>query len=294
MRPTVTTTIAAILFIVLAGPAGASMHQYGRDNTVIGSSKTHVVKENESLIEIARQHGLGFTEVAESNPSLDAFVPGTGKVVRISAMWVLPDSAPQDGIVINLSEMRLYYFVKHRNSGLVRTFPIGIGRDGFESPLGRFTIINKTVNPSWHVPKSIREEKPELPAVVPPGPDNPLGTHALRLSIGDVLIHGTNKPWGVGRRVSHGCIRLYPEHIPELYATVPVGAKVAIIRQPVKVGVRDHRVYVEVHNDEDWKGDYFDEAIQGLRKKELLKRVNTKKLYRALIEKSGVPVDVTE
>jgi L,D-transpeptidase ErfK/SrfK len=294
MRPIVIIGRAALLVILFTGLAGASLHQYGRDLTVIGSAKTHVVKENESLIEIARQHGLGFTEIADSNPSLDAFVPGTGKVVKISTMWVLPDSVPQDGIVINLSEMRLYYFMRNKTSGVVRTFPIGIGREGFESPIGRFTIINKTVGPSWHVPKSIREEKPELPAVVPPGPDNPLGSHALRLSIGDVLIHGTNKPWGVGRRVSHGCIRLYPEHIPELFATVPVGAKVAIIRQPVKVGVRDRKVYVEVHSDEDWKGDYFDEAMQGLRKKDLLKQVNTKKLYRALIEKRGVPVDVTE
>ena len=294
MRSLLNIALAALLFIVLTGPADASLYQYGRDLTVIGSGKTHVVKDNESLIEIARQYGLGFGEIAGPNPSLDAFAPGTGKVVKVSTMWVLPDSVPQDGIVINLSEMRLYYFVNHKNSGIVRTYPIGIGREGFESPIGRFTIINKTVGPSWHVPKSIREEKPELPAVVPPGPDNPLGSHALRLSIGDVLIHGTNKPWGVGRRVSHGCIRLYPEHIPQLFAVVPVGAKVAIIRQPVKVGVKDHRVYVEVHGDEDWKGDYFDEAMQGLRKRDLLKRVNTKKLYRALIERSGVPVDVTE
>jgi L,D-transpeptidase ErfK/SrfK len=144
------------------------------------------------------------------------------------------------------------------------------------------------------VPKSIKLEKPELPDVVPPGPDNPLGTHALRLSSGFVLIHGTNRPWGVGRRVSHGCIRLYPEDIPKLFSLVSTGTKVMIVQQPVKAGVRDKRVYIEVHKEEGIQRNSFNNAVQLLVKKGLLKMVSTEKLYKAVREKSGMPEDITQ
>jgi L,D-transpeptidase ErfK/SrfK len=174
------------------------------------------------------------------------------------------------------------------------TFPIGIGKEGFNTPLGRFSIIDKTVDPVWHVPESIQKEKPELPKVVPAGPDNPLGSHAMRLSIGDVLIHGTNKPWGVGRKFSHGCIRLYPEDIPILFRSVPKGTKVIIVRQPVKIGERNGKVFLEVSNDADAKNmNYFDSAISLLRKKNLLKDISSEKLCDALRKKRGIPVDIS-
>jgi len=143
------------------------------------------------------------------------------------------------------------------------------------------------------VPESIRKEKPTLPKVVPPGPDNPLGSHALRLSLGTVLIHGTNKPYGVGRRVSHGCIRLYPEDIPRLFQSVPNGVRVTIVRQPVKVGIKNNKVYIEVHKDKLLNINYFNEAVNLLIKKNLLKRVDTEKMYYAITEKSGVPVKIS-
>jgi L,D-transpeptidase ErfK/SrfK len=217
-------------------------------------------------------------------------VPPVGLEARIPAEWIIPDVPARKGIVINVSEMRLYYFLQ-KGTNLVTTFPIGVGDEGKETPVGEFRIIQKIVNPSWTVPKSIREEKPELPPVVPAGPDNPLGTHALRLSVPSVLIHGTNRPWAVGRRATHGCLRLYPEDIPRLFLLVNKGEKVTIVRQPVKVGVRQNRVFVEVHDD--GATNYLKGAVQALGRKNLLGMIDRQKLVQALNEKSGVPVDIT-
>jgi L,D-transpeptidase ErfK/SrfK len=171
------------------------------------------------------------------------------------------------------------------------TYPIGVGDEGTETPVGEFRIIQKIVNPAWHVPKSIKAERPELPPVVPPGPDNPLGTHALRLSLPSVLIHGTNKPWAVGRRATHGCLRLYPEDIPRLFLLVRKGERVTIVRQPVKAGAQKNRVFIEVHKDGGV--NYLREALKALGGKGLLGRIDRQKLMWALDEKSGIPVDIT-
>ncbi len=273
----------------------AEDYSYDKKTTVIGSLKKYRVKGNESLIEIARKFGLGYNAIVEANPELDPFVPGTDAPVMIPTSWVLPDLKSYDGIVINISEMRLYSFFKKSGLPVVTTFPIGIGSEGFDTPVGDFTVVETIVKPAWHVPESIRKERPELPKVVPPGPENPLGSHALRLSLGSVLIHGTNKPWGVGRKVSHGCIRLYPEDIPKLFGMTPNRTRVTIIRQPVKIGERDHRVFLEVHEDSDIKGlNCANEVIRLLVKKDLLKRVSTEKLYQALEGRKGMPVDITE
>jgi L,D-transpeptidase ErfK/SrfK len=189
--------------------------------------------------------------------------------------------------------MRLYYFFKQKKSKLVKTYPIGIGSEGNNTPEGKFSVIQKIVKPSWYVPESIRKERPQLPKVVPPGRDNPLGSHALRLSLGTILIHGTNKPYGIGRRISHGCIRLYPEDIPKLFKLVSKGTKVTIIRQPVKIGIENNKVYIEVHKDENININYFNEAERLLRKKNLLKKIDTKKLYDALEQKKGIPVRIS-
>jgi len=295
--------ILLILFLLIANPlAGwtappvkAAHYSYSKNNTVIGSVKTHTVANDDSLIEIARVYRLGYNEIADANPSLDPFVPGNGASVIIPSSWILPDIKKYEGIVINLSEMRLYYFFKNRNSNVAATFPVGIGSEGNDTPTGEFKIIEKIIKPSWRVPESIRKEKPELPEVVPAGPDNPLGSHALRLSLGSYLIHGTNRPWGVGRRASHGCIRLYPEDIPKLFKLASNGVKVTIVKQPVKVGVKNNSVFLEVHKDDSYKNtDYSKVAIQLLKKKNLIHRVVTKKLHLALNEKSGIPVEISE
>jgi L,D-transpeptidase ErfK/SrfK len=274
--------------------AYAEVYPYSKDNTVIGVVKTYKVNGNESLIEIARNFRLGYNEIVDANSGIDPFLPGNNSTIKIPTMWILPDVALYDGIVINITEMRLYYFFKQNKTSLVRTFPIGIGDEGNDTPVGNFKIVQKIVNPAWHVPESIKKERPELPNVVPPGPNNPLGSHALRLSLGSYLIHGTNRPWAVGRRVTHGCIRLYPEDIPMLFQMVPNGTKVTIVRQPVKVGVKGNSVYIEVHKDDTEKDiNYFNEAVELLRKKGLLKKINTEKLYHAVREKSGIPVEIS-
>ncbi len=271
------------------------MCPYDGSDAVIGSVTTYKVKSEESLIEIARKFDLGYSEIAEANPELDPFVPGQGASVTIPASWILPDVESREGIVINLSELRLYFTYKVGKARFIQTFPIGIGSEGNDTPTGRFKVIEKIVKPSWHVPESIKQEKPFLPDVVPPGPENPLGSHALRLSIPTILIHGTNKPWAVGRRATHGCIRLYPEDIPLLFRSAPKGVMVTIVKQPVKVGLKGDKVYIEVHKDDTTSNaGYFDHAIWLLRKKCMLIRVNTKKLLYAIEEKKGMPVDISE
>lgn len=271
----------------------SQFYSYAKNETVIGSVKTHEIKGDESLIEIARKFGIGYNEIADANPELDPFIPGNGKQITVPTAWILPEIASCDGIVINLSEKRLYYFHK-RNSNIVRTYPIGIGDEGTETPEGVFTVIDKKVNPSWYVPESIRQKRPELPKVVPPGPDNPLGSHALRLSAKSILIHGTNRPYAVGRKASHGCIRMYPEDIPKLFQAVPNKTKVTIIRQPIKVGVSNNRVYLEVHKDKELTINYFDEAVKLLRKKNLYERIDKEKMLTTLREKRGMPVDISK
>ncbi|HZW35624.1 MAG TPA: L,D-transpeptidase family protein [Candidatus Deferrimicrobiaceae bacterium] len=188
--------------------------------------------------------------------------------------------------------MRLFVF-PNDSSRTVMTFPIGIGDQGKDTPVGTYTIVEKIRNPAWHVPESIRRERPDLPAIVPPGPDNPLGSHALRLSERSLLIHGTNRPWGIGMRSSHGCIRLYPEDIPRLFEIVGLGTSVAIVNQPVKAAVEGNHVYLEVHDYGDGE-DLFGEALKVLEAKRLLIRVDLEKIRKASGGKRGLLVDVSK
>jgi len=250
----------------------------------------HTVREGDSLIELARRYGVGYNEIAAANPGVDPFVPAAGTRITIPGRRLLPDAPPGEGLVVNLAEMRLYYLHPLPGSR-IETFPVGIGDEGWETPTGSYRIVEKIVAPAWHVPASIRARKPELPETVPPGPDNPLGGYALRLSLGTVLIHGTNRPFGIGRRVSHGCLRLYPEDIEELFRKVRVGTRVTIVRQPVKAAAVNGRVLVEIHRD--GVDDPELEALDLLEGKGLLARVDLAKLKAAVSAGSGMPVDVT-
>lgn len=289
-----TIVVLSLLTSLLPSPVIADEgYPYSLNTTLIGTMRYYEVKENESLIEIARIFNLGFNEIADANPGLDPFVPPPGKKIKIPTLWILPEKRPPGGIVINLSEMRLYYFLKKGKKRLVKTYPVGIGDEGAETPTGVFKITHKIEAPAWHVPESIRKERPELPPVVPPGPDNPLGSHALRLSNSSILIHGTDKPWGIGRRVSHGCIRLYPEDIVKLFYDVNVGLDVYIVREPIKIGRKGKELYIEVHKDSAFNDmNYFDEAIKALVNKNLISYVELDKLYKAVKRKDGIPVKI--
>jgi L,D-transpeptidase ErfK/SrfK len=258
---------------------------------VLGTVGTRVIKDGESLIEIAREHNLGFNAIEAANPGVDAFIPDEGTMVVIPTRFVIPRATAPGVVTVNLSEMRLYY--APRGSPKVATFPVGVGMEGWHTPLGTYTVIGKTANPAWYPPASIRREDPELPARVPPGPENPLGTHLLRLDRGSILIHGTDQPYGVGRKASHGCLRLYPEDIPRLFELVPVKTRVTIVREPVKVGVRGGRVFVEVHDDPDSKVDVSKEAMRLLSERGLRTLVDKDRLQTALEERRGIAVDVS-
>ena len=210
---------------------------------VIGATGTYVTREEDTLLDIARDNDFGYVEIRAANPGIDPWLPGAGKHVILPSQYVLPD-APHRGIVINLAELRLYYYSPR---GEPRTFPIGIGGEGKETPVGRTVIADKRTHPVWVPTKSEHEENPDLPASVGPGPDNPMGDFALYLGWKGYAVHGTNKPYSIGRRDSHGCIRLYPEDIAWLYRQAAVGTPVTVVNQPAKVGWFNGELYLEVH-----------------------------------------------
>lgn len=204
--------------------------------SVIGENYTVTVEEGGTLVDIAREHNVGYEAIRLANPEVSIWAPFAGTEVVIPNRHILPD-APREGIVVNLSELRLYYYSRE---GIVETYPISVGREEFATPVGVTKTTIKVKDPAWSPPSSMRREAAErgepVPSVVPPGPDNPLGRHAILLGLPSYLIHGTNKPEGVGMRVSRGCIRMYPEDIESLYERVPSGTQVNIIDQPFKAG----------------------------------------------------------
>lgn len=215
---------------------------------VVGKVQTIRDYNNTALTDIARKYDIGYYELLEANPRLNPTYIMNGTPITIPTQYVLPNTK-HEGIVINLAELRLYYFPKGQN--VVITKPIGIGRQGWDTPTGTFKIIQKIKNPDWRPPKSIKEDMAQygtvLPDVVPAGPDNPLGQYAMRLSLPSYLIHGTNDPTGVGRRVSSGCIRMYPEDIESLFPEVPNGTPVTIVNEPYKLGVEGKQLVMESH-----------------------------------------------
>ncbi len=211
--------------------------------TIIGQEQEHTVKQGDTLLDLARQYHLGYEELLKANPGVDPWVPAAGLKIKSPSVWILP-AAPTRGFVLNIPEMRLYYYLS--DSTLV-TFPLGVGMEGWEIPAGNYSIGEKRVDPVWHVPLSIQKEMEAPRAAVPAGPNNPLGRYWMRLSKTSYGIHGTNNPWAVGRRVTHGCIRLYPEDMAFLFPRVPIKTPVRIIYQLVKVGTRNGGSYFQVY-----------------------------------------------
>jgi L,D-transpeptidase ErfK/SrfK len=263
---------------------------------MIGDVQWHTVRPKETLLDVARDAGLGFNEIAAANPGVDEWIPAAGTVVVVPSMWILPRSSYR-GLVINIPEMRVYLFPSKTTPGqrvTVRTWPIGIGDEDARSPLGPFTVRSKDENPTWIVPDSIYRTMEHPRRVVPPGPDNPLGSRRIRLSKGLYSIHGTDTPWSIGRLTTHGCIRLYPEDIVDLYTQVAAGTKGELVYQPVKVGETDGRVFIEVHDDVyNRLASLENEAIRQLERAKLTRRVDLALVGTAVRTRSGVPVDVT-
>jgi L,D-transpeptidase ErfK/SrfK len=222
------------------------------DQTVVGEPQVVFARDEDTLSDLARAYGLGYDEIIAANPDVDPWLPGEGTPIVLPTQYVLPNVA-HSGLILNIATKRLFYFPEAEDDGAryVLTYPIGIGRVGWETPLGETTVVSKARDPHWWVPASVRKEHAEmgnpLPSVVPPGPDNPLGNRVLKLDMPGYLIHGTNQPYGVGMRVSHGCVRLYPENIEFLYELVGIGENVTIINEPFQFGSRDGMVFFEAH-----------------------------------------------
>lgn len=215
---------------------------------LVGQMQIIKAKYEDTFVDLGDTYSLGYSQMIAANPGVDAWLPGEGTDVLLPTRYILPN-APREGIVINLPEYRLYYYPKGQN--IVYTFPLGIGREGWGSPLGTTKVIGKIKDPSWVPPASIRKEHAEdgdiLPAVVPAGPDNPLGPYKIQLGFSGYLIHGSNKQFGIGTRTSHGCFRMLNQDVTFLVGVLPIGTKVNIVTQPYKLGVEDGKIYLEAH-----------------------------------------------
>ena len=284
------------------GFTGAYSFQASRDGqgsleNIIGIPQEYIVEKGDTLLDIARAYSFGVEEVKAVNPGVDPWVPPVGHKVLLPTQWVLPISSYQ-GIVINIPELRLYYFFNSRTdrgfARIVKSFSIGLGEDDWQTPTGRYKVVGKEKNPTWYIPASIWKEGRYPRRIVPPGPDNPLGKYRLLLSLPSYGIHGTDWPWAVGRKFTHGCIRLYPEDIEKLYYIVPAGTPVDITYQPIKVGTKGTEVYIEVHPDIYGRiKNPFQTAIDLLKQRGLLSRVDLDRVLKALDEQNGLPKKIS-
>lgn len=243
--------IALLAMAVLAASAArAETLLLGPGSDLIGALATVRAAHEDTLTDIARRTGLGYEDMRQANPGVDPWLPGDGAEILLPTRYVLPTGKRQ-GLLVNIAEYRLYHFQPSGGRMMVNTFPVSIGRMDWATPIGTHRVIAKQKKPTWYPPESIRAEHAAdgdiLPRAVPPGPKNPLGEHSMRLSAAGYLIHGTNRPVGIGMQVTHGCIRMYPEDIEWLFAQVPVGVQVQIVNQPYKFGWAGNSLYLEVH-----------------------------------------------
>jgi len=253
-------------------PARGSVFSVPADGgTVIGEDSKVTTVYEDTLPDLAQRYSLGYYEIIRANPRVDVWIPGADKHLTLPGRRILPPG-PREGIVVNLPEHRLYFYPKPRNGEqpVVITYPVSIGKMDWRTPLGETSIVAKVRNPPWYPPESVRKEHAErgdpLPKIVAPGPDNPLGNFAMRLGVGSgsYLIHGTNNPVAVGMAVTHGCIRMYPEDVAALFPLVPVGTKVRLINEPVKVAWAAGQLLLEVHPPVDAEGQSVEPDLQVL------------------------------
>ncbi|SDY34927.1 L,D-transpeptidase family protein [Nitrosomonas sp. Nm58] len=287
------------------------------DIDIFGQIEVVAASREETLLDIARRYGIGQDAILLANPLVDRWLPPDGAPVVIPARHIFPQ-AERTGLVINLPEMRLYYFPKPEKGKkpVVITYPISIGRMDWRTPLGRTTVIRKQKDPTWIPPQSLKNEaiaagNPPLPDIVPPGPNNPLGRHALYLGTTGYLIHGTDKPFGIGMRVTHGCLRMYPEEVEKLFDQVAVGTPVQLVNQPIKLGWLADSLFIELHppleENENEYADYMQKVRESIASF-LEKSTNGRKINHAIediiidesalelavFEKNGIPALISK
>ena len=268
---------------------------------IVGQVQVIKARYEDTFADLGSANDLGYLEMVAANPGVDPWLPGEGAEIILPTRFILPPG-PREGIVINLAEYRLYYFPKGQN--VVHTFPLGIGREGWGSPIAHTTIVAKTPNPGWTPPASIRAEHAAegdpLPAYVPPGPDNPLGPFKFTLGTPGYLIHGSNKKFGIGMRVSHGCFRMLNHNVLELAKIAPVGTSVRIVNEPYKFGVSAGKVYLEAHAPLSDSGepsvvDKHTAVINALLKREELgasMRLDWDMVREVVAAEDGLPIEI--
>src|SRR5579862_859909 len=256
-------------------PAAASVFPLPQDGSaVVGEDQNVQTVYEDTLPDLAHRYSLGYYEIIRANPGVDVWIPGAGTNVVLPGKRILP-AGPREGLVVNIPEHRLYYYPKARphEQPVVITYPVSIGKMDWRTPLGDTRVIAKIKHPAWYPPESIRKEHADngdpLPKVVGPGPDNPLGDFALRLAAGngEYMLHGTNNPTAVGMAVTHGCIRMYPEDVAALFALVPVGTRVRLVNEPVKVAWVDGQLLLEAHPPVDAEGQSIEPDVEMLSQK---------------------------
>jgi len=279
-RPAGKDEAAAVVPVVPELPLADATHRFivAADSDVVGRLQVTKSKKEDTFADIARRFNVGYVELVRANPGVDPWLPGDGTEILLPTEFILPD-APREGLVLNLAQMRLYYFPKRDKDGPVEviTHPIGIGKVGWATPEGSTKVVSHHKDPTWTPPLSVRQEHAKegdiLPPTVPPGPENPLGRHMMRLGWPSYLIHGTNKPPAVGMRASAGCVRLYPEDIARIFEAVPDGTKVTVVNQPVLLGWRGDELLVQTYEPlVDDKRDWSD-VPKTLRKKTVKPKV---------------------
>ena len=250
------------LWALLTGASQATVYEIPADGSAVVGGDTHMTAVyQDTLLDIARRNSLGYYEIIRANPGVDMWLPGAGKDIMLPGRRILPPG-PREGIVVNLPEHRLYYYPKPKKGEkpVVITYPVSIGKMDWKTPIGETRVIQKEKHPNWYPPEGVRKEHlangDPLPAVVKAGPDNPLGDYAMRLAAGGgtYLIHGTNNPMAVGMAITHGCVRMYPEDVAALFPLIPVGTKVWLINEPVKVAFADGELLMEAHPPVDDEG----------------------------------------
>ena len=293
------------LFILLTALVALSMPRYAQaeyDKPYVGDMIEYDARYEDTFVHIARDYNLGFTELRAANPYVDPWLPGKGTDLLLPTRHILPD-VPREGVVINLADMRLYAFV-NGDKAPYHT-PIGIGREGLNTPEGTTKVVRKKDGPTWTPTPRMRQEDPTLKPHYSPGVDNPLGTHALYLGWPAYLIHGTNRPFGIGRRISSGCIRLYPEAIKQVFEMVPVGTKVMVVNQPIKVAWIDDELFLEANPSLEQSvameemGEVPEEKISNDEMQMIIKtagefkdRLRWPTIRKALKQRNGYPVAI--
>lgn len=285
--------LTGLLLVVLLAWAASSVPAFAAPLSppVLGGNAILALEPDTTLMEVAVQTGVGFQALQNANPEIDPWTPLPGMRIRVPKQALFPGK-PVAGLTINLAELRLYY-LPSVTSTEGTFYPLGIGRQGWETPEGDFQVVIKREKPIWRVPSTIKAEHPELPDYIPAGPHNPLGDYWLGLSAPGYGLHGTNRPQGVGRRVSHGCIRLYDQDIASLYECVETGTRVQIIYQPGKAAQQGDLLLLEVHPD--YLGRYpdmFQEALTRIAQLGWNGEIDYDKVLTATREQTGIPVAV--